>query len=370
MIDDLTKIMVEVTGRCNAMCPNCSRNIDGVRVDYDTLGPANAWDMPMHIVDKIFTRRLLNAVDDIELNGCFGDAPSHPKFKEIIQRIIYNAPRYKETRIQVHTNGSIHNTEWWEDLAEITSLRSIPFMVHFAIDGVDQETHSTYRRLTDLQKIFNNAKAFISKGGQAQWEMIEFDFNRHQIEQAKKLAHEMGFANFKVKKNSRNFVYLKKKLENNTIIKAGESKKHKRTDITIDKRSAFQELEKFVEQEFDDTKSTVENIKTYSLKTDIVCKWDQPNEKGIFVEYDGVVHRCCYTGDNHRISPKEWQDKVVSKYGTDFNSLYHNDLEGILKHDYFHEYLPQSFEDPQGSGYQRLTKCVENCGKHRQFLQQ
>ena len=368
MIDDLTKIMVEVTGRCNAMCPNCSRNIDGVRVDYDTLGPASGWDMPMHIVKKVFTNRILNAVDDIELNGCFGDAPSHPDFKNIVKHIVANAPGYKETRVQVHTNGSIHSTEWWHDLAEITNVPNMSFVVHFAIDGVDQETHSTYRRLTNLQKVFDNAKAFMNNGGETQWEMIEFDYNAHQVTTARSLSKEMGFGKFNVKKGNRNFVYLKNKLENKPVIKAEESKKHKKTNITVEQRPQFKALEKFVAKEFDDKKSIKQNLENYATKTDIVCKWDQPKEKGIFVEYDGVVHRCCYTGDNHRIFPKEWKDKIVSNYGEKFNNLHYHDMQSILAHDYFQKYLPQSFEDPQGSGYQRLTKCIENCGKHRHFL--
>ena len=368
MIDELNKIMVEVTGRCNAMCPNCSRNINGVSVDYDTMGPTSGWDMPMNIVKKVFTDRILNAVDEIELNGCFGDAPSHPNFKNIIKYIIANIPGYKETRIQVHTNGSIHNTEWWQALADMTNVHNLSFVVHFAIDGVDQRTHSTYRRLTNLQKIFDNAKAFINNGGKAMWEMLEFDYNAHQVPIAKSMAKEMGFENFNVKKGTRNFVYLKEKLKNQPMIKAEESKKHKKTNITVEQRPKFEALEKFVAKEFNDNKSIKQNLENYAINTDIVCEWDQPKEKGIFVEYDGVVHRCCYTGDNHRIFPKEWKDKIVSKYGENFNNLHYYDMQSILAHDYFQKYLPQSFEDPQGSGYQRLTKCIENCGKHRHLL--
>ena len=54
-LDTLYFIMVGITARCNAMCPGCPRNIDGSEVNYDVLGPANNWDMPLDLFKKCFT---------------------------------------------------------------------------------------------------------------------------------------------------------------------------------------------------------------------------------------------------------------------------------------------------------------------------
>ena len=41
-----------------------------------------------------------------------------------------------------------------------------------------------------------NSKAFIEAGGNAEWQFIIFDYNEHQVEEAKNIAFDMGFKNF------------------------------------------------------------------------------------------------------------------------------------------------------------------------------
>ena len=58
-----------------------------------------------------------------------------------------------------------------------------------------------YRRMTNFDKIMDNANAFISAGGNAHWKMIEFEHNKHQIEEARELARKMGFTHFTITPN-------------------------------------------------------------------------------------------------------------------------------------------------------------------------
>ena len=67
----------------------------------------------------------------------------------------------------------------------------------FPIDGL-ADTNSMYRRMTNFDKIMDNANAFISAGGNAHWKMIEFEHNKHQIEEARTVGKENGFANFTI----------------------------------------------------------------------------------------------------------------------------------------------------------------------------
>jgi hypothetical protein len=49
----------------------------------------------------------------------------------------------------------------------------------------------------------NNASAFINAGGSAHWDMLVFEHNEHQIDDAEILAREMGFSWFRYKISKR-----------------------------------------------------------------------------------------------------------------------------------------------------------------------
>jgi hypothetical protein len=51
--------------------------------------------------------------------------------------------------------------------------------------------------------VIRNAKTFIAAGGRAHWDMLIFKHNEHQVEEAKKLAKDMGFVVFRAKVSRR-----------------------------------------------------------------------------------------------------------------------------------------------------------------------
>ena len=55
--------------------------------------------------------------------------------------------------IQINTNGSIRDEDWWWDLGVVGGDK---LQVWFDVDGIDQEMHSLYRQKTDLEKIKDN----------------------------------------------------------------------------------------------------------------------------------------------------------------------------------------------------------------------
>ena len=74
--------------------------------------------------------------------------------------------------------------------------------VVWGIDGLEDTNH-IYRVGAKWEKIINNAKAFIDAGGIASWQFIEFEHNKHQIEEAKQLAKELGFKEFRLVSSTR-----------------------------------------------------------------------------------------------------------------------------------------------------------------------
>jgi sulfatase maturation enzyme AslB (radical SAM superfamily) len=75
-------------------------------------------------------------------------------------------------------------------------------VVTFGIDGLS-DTHNLYRIATDWHKIIENAQEFITNGGRAEWHMLVFKHNEHQIDDCRSLSDKLGFFNFTVKHTSR-----------------------------------------------------------------------------------------------------------------------------------------------------------------------
>ena len=81
--------------------------------------------------------------------------------------------------------------EYWTKVGNV--LKNLKrHSVIFGIDGLS-DTHHIYRRNTKYEDVINNAKAFIAAGGRANWQYIIFDHNKHQTEEAKHIAKELGF---------------------------------------------------------------------------------------------------------------------------------------------------------------------------------
>ena len=191
--NQLKKIHVEITNRCQASCPMCPRTIHG-GVDNPSL-KINDWSYDDFV--KIFNQEVLMQIEDITFCGTFGDPILNNEFIRMCQYLKDNTP---DIRVSVHTNGSARTTQWWEDLAN--SLPSNHYVV-FALDGL-ADTQHLYRIGTNWNKIITNARAFISAGGSADWMFIRFKHNEHQVLEAERLAKEYGFKRFTVK-NTRRF---------------------------------------------------------------------------------------------------------------------------------------------------------------------
>ena len=66
-MENLNTIVVDFTSHCNAMCGNCSRNIDGIKVNPNMPLGHMTMDTWKNIIDNA------KGIKEIIFNGSYGD---------------------------------------------------------------------------------------------------------------------------------------------------------------------------------------------------------------------------------------------------------------------------------------------------------
>lgn len=290
---------VELTTKCQAQCPRCSRNITGW-IEHPLL-PQH--DMSLEQFQSIFTREFLLQLNHMIFCGNLGDAALSKDFLPIAEYVISVNPNIY---LRLSTNGSVRTTYWWQRLAQATSGK---LEVWFALDGLE-DTHSIYRRNTDWNKIINNAKAYIQAGGPAVWQMIPFEHNQHQISDCMKLSQTLGFKSFKVPHHvNANVPSL---YDNGQVVWIRESKFKQSNNVPFpDRHITFDLVNSFVQESIE--KFTLDMDPPEEIKTDKLNIWKTHGSSGlncqtkkdssIYIAANGEVYPCCYTGAFPRQMP-------------------------------------------------------------------
>ena len=324
----------------------------------------------MEMMENVLDDNMVNNIRAINFTGTYGESSLHPQFFDFLHMIADRVPH--KVKIMMETNGCTHKPEWWDEFGKIVKERfKHDSFVVFALDGIDNETHQKYRRGLSFDKIIANAKEF-SKHAKTIWQMIEFEHNKHQFDEAKAMAESFGW-HFKKRRSRLRFVSHK----GGSIVKSQESYKVEETKrkrlSTEDVSTSKKDVEK--------ANSIYSNVdENYKDTTCIVCEWKKKNQ--ISIDYDGMVWQCCYFSTfNHPVYEKWNLDKnpmheimktqreenlswYDDQYEFDWNNVKTNKLSDILEHRFFTHDLPKSFENRTDSKeYPRITRCSKFCGE-------
>jgi len=288
-------IHFELTDLCNAMCPMCDRVdiIDGELVESKLVTKSQL------SFDKYYDVFGDRQIKNVNYCGNLGD----PLMAKDLMQFVLHFERLGANQ-RIHTNGSVRNKEFWEDLAKIKN-----FYVVFGIDGIVQEQHEKYRVGTDLNKIFENAKTFIENGGIAIWQMLVFDFNEENVNDAKKLSKEMGFKQFTTRNTESRFnlVYSTNSITyryNENINYLRPPSKKYNASITS-KASLLSEM----------------TIDKYKKIKNVSCDAKKAHE--IFIDSKGNIYPCCYIANSPVFKPDNIKNHKVDDliYSTKFEEL-------------------------------------------------
>jgi hypothetical protein len=278
---DIENVHLEISSRCNASCPECPRNLRGG--DIEDHGDYVVHDMTLTEAQTIFPPEFLTQIKNININGNHGDFITCRDGLKIVK---YFADTNPDLNIEISTNAS-GQPKIWEPLARIPQLRT----VKFRLDGL-RDTHHLYRQYTDFDLIIANAKRFVAAGGNATWAMIKFDFNLHQIEQAKQMSIDLGFKHFELIDHGRN----------NTVVFNREgvyTHSIGTPDPDIRDYASILATRQWLREhgEHDVLYQRTRYDKTHSFKN-ITCKVLKP--AAIYVQSNGEVFPCCWLGNAPR----------------------------------------------------------------------
>jgi organic radical activating enzyme len=173
-----------ITSYCQAKCPSCPRT------DEDTL-ETHSWlkleHMDVSVIEKIVSSNWWDPENTkIKICGETGDPLMHPKINHILEIFLQ-----QNVNVRIATNGGLRNSDWYKFWAEKYDGK---LCILFGIDGVDHDTNSKYRIGVDTDRAFKNMMSFHNAGGEAIWQFIAFEFNKHQIDEWNKqcLRHGLG----------------------------------------------------------------------------------------------------------------------------------------------------------------------------------
>jgi MoaA/NifB/PqqE/SkfB family radical SAM enzyme len=188
---DVKVLHIEPTDACNAACPQCARETD------TTFNKNNLHYLTVEQIKKLVDDDTIRNLDKMFMCGDYGDPAAGKHTLEIYK---YFRQLNPTITLGMNTNGGIRNTDWWRQLGSILNTQK-DYAV-FSLDGLSDTNH-IYRVNVNFDKVIQNAQAFINSGGNAHWEMLVFEHNQHQVDQAERTAKDMGFKWFRAKISKR-----------------------------------------------------------------------------------------------------------------------------------------------------------------------
>jgi MoaA/NifB/PqqE/SkfB family radical SAM enzyme len=345
---DIRSVHLELTHRCNAACPMCSRNFSGGATNPDLP----LVELSLSDAKAIFPPEFVQQLDLVYACGNYGDPMVA---KECLEIFAYLRDCNPDFRLCMHTNGSARRPEWWADMAKV--MQTGPHYMRFGIDGLEDTSH-LYRRRTNWDLVMANAQAFIDAGGRAEWDYLVFRHNEHQVEEARALSQKMGFKEFFVRKTGR----FKSDKDLQTVNRVKVLDKAGEFDYWLEEPTNPE----YLNPAFEDLDAIKREYGTYGAYLDTVQIQCKVAEKGkVYISAEGLALPCCWLGSiftNKRSAQRDqFLNMIADAGGRDALDARTLGIKGVIEGALFQKDIPGSW-DKSSVANGKLATCARTCG--------
>ena len=292
-LNDTKVLHLELTTRCNAACPQCARTDpnSGYHTDHE---------LTLARTCNLFSTEFVSQLDKMFACGNYGDPAAAQECLEIFRWFREVNPGIT---LGMNTNGGLRTKVWWQKLADV--LHNPRDYAVFSIDGL-ADTNHLYRRNVRWSSVITNAECFIAAGGNAQWDMLVFEHNKHQVDDCRKLAKDMGFRRFRTKVSNR--------FDERPVTGLSAPAEYQApTEITGDIRChAVQERSLYVAATGDVLPCCFIGSEIFKLDDTMHAWVQQPGYHDLVASWDNKPHRICKkfcaSAGTHTRFTSQWQE--------------------------------------------------------------
>jgi MoaA/NifB/PqqE/SkfB family radical SAM enzyme len=379
--EDIKVVHIELSTKCNALCPQCARSVFGSQVNPNI----ELKELSLEGLKKALKPDFVKQLDYVIINGNYGDPATHEDIFGVLEYLKTCNPALG---LRFHSNGGLRSKEWWSKLG--TFFKDANCWVHFGIDGLEDTNH-LYRVNVKWNKLMDNVKAFLATGANAIWDYIIFKHNDQQVDKAKKLSKLLGFKSFIVKSTGR---FARNRVGNYVVEGAPVFKRDKTfshlIQATEDERWVNESLAKAEDVNYEDLEGTT--LKLEVTKNDNIYRspddYFKPEEiqkindcdvecfvqkeKSVFLDHNGHLWPCCWLAwpyyafwkESESMQTRENLDKMGGLHLLDATKF---DIQDIIKGPFFN-YVEHGFD--QVGSCDRAVSCSKTCGKKHTHMDQ
>tara|TARA_Y100000310_G_scaffold179027_1_gene178995 strand:- start:2614 stop:3747 length:1134 start_codon:yes stop_codon:yes gene_type:complete len=362
-------IMLDITTRCNAGCPQCHRT-DPMGLNKASWLPDIDWSLEQF--KKALPEKIAKHIYNFDFCGTWGDCLVNKDILPIIKYIRKVAPK---ASISINTNGSLRNEEFWWELGVAGNEKLI---VIFCVEGTTQEMHQNYRQFTFLDKIFDNMDTLALTKAIIRTQTLVWKHNEKHLDEIEKMCLKHGSTRHhfiatdrwhdktKLEFSFKGEPGILEKTSSNWQKIFRQTHQEKKEDgnkpdfVRIDRR-------RFTKQEIGTgDKKFMKKLSQTTEKCKIACEWGIKNR--IVINPDGQVLPCCYFCNPHFMNKNDPEIRTrfiehpimqeYQKYQNELN-VFSANLIHIINHKWFQTILPNSWNTNKP-----INQCETYCKKY------